>query len=209
MLRRRPHLSWLLVGYLLLLATFWKAPALAQTSGDSSQSDAVRQAVTDLQQQIRELQTAVAEIKAEAAEYRAEAHALRSELDATRNELRHQNYEPEVAVADAPASSAARPSEAISEVSPRPSKTSDRLAKLEEEYQLLTGKVDDQYQTKVESASKYRVRLSGILLLNLFGNSGNVDNIDFPSLALGPCSYIPRGSACSERPPWVPAHRNP
>ena len=45
---------------------------------------------------------AVAEIKAEAAEYRAEAHALRSELDATRNELRHQNYEPEVAVADAP-----------------------------------------------------------------------------------------------------------
>jgi len=33
-------------------------------------------------------------------------------------------------------------------------------------------KVDEQYQTKVESASKYRMRLSGIVLLNLFSNWG-------------------------------------
>src|SRR5262249_13992499 len=32
--------------------------------------------------------------------------------------------------------------------------------------------------------SKYRVRLSGIVLANLFGNSGAVDNIDFPSAAV-------------------------
>ena len=56
-------------------------------------------------------------------------------------------------------------------------------ASLEEEYQLLSGKVDDQYQTKVESASKYRVRLSGIVLMNLFSNQGVVDNIDLPTLA--------------------------
>ena len=45
--------------------------------------------------------------------------------------------------------------------------------------------MNDQYQTKVESASKYRMRLSGIVLLNLFSNVGTVDNIDFPSLAYG------------------------
>src|SRR5207244_420216 len=39
------------------------------------------------------------------------------------------------------------------------------------------------YQTKVESASKYRMRLSGIVLLNLFSNVGTVDNADIPSIA--------------------------
>jgi len=39
---------------------------------------------------------------------------------------------------------------------------------------LLAAKVEDQYQSKVESASKYRVRLSGIALMNLFSNQGAV-----------------------------------
>ena len=43
--------------------------------------------------------------------------------------------------------------------------------------------MDDQYQTKVESASKYRMKISGIVLMNLFSNQGVVDNIDLPELA--------------------------
>ena len=62
-------------------------------------------------------------------------------------------------------------------------KKGEHAASLEEEYQLLSGKVDDQYQTKVESASKYRLRLSGIVLMNLVSNQGWVDNIDIPTLA--------------------------
>ena len=62
-------------------------------------------------------------------------------------------------------------------------KKSGHAASLEEEYQLLSGKVDDQYQTKVESASKYRLRLSGIVLMNLISNQGVVDSVDLPSLA--------------------------
>jgi hypothetical protein len=62
-------------------------------------------------------------------------------------------------------------------------KSTERQARLDEEYQLLSGKVDDQYQTKVESASKYRLRVSGIVLLNLFSNQGVVDNVDLPMLA--------------------------
>lgn len=62
-------------------------------------------------------------------------------------------------------------------------KSSERAARLDEEYQLLSGKIDDQYQTKVESASKYRLRVSGIVLMNLFSNQGVVDNIDLPMLA--------------------------
>ena len=48
---------------------------------------------------------------------------------------------------------------------------------------MLSGKLDDQYQTKVESASKYRLRISGIVLMNLFSNQGTVDSADLPTLA--------------------------
>ncbi len=56
-----------------------------------------------------------------------------------------------------------------------------RIEHIQEDQELLSGKIDDQYQTKVESASKYRVRFSGIVLFNLFGNSGSVDNEDVPT----------------------------
>jgi hypothetical protein len=59
----------------------------------------------------------------------------------------------------------------------------EHAASAEEEYQLLSGKVDEQYQTKVESASKYKVRLSGIVLMNLVSNQGVVDSIDLPTVA--------------------------
>ena len=62
----------------------------------------------------------------------------------------------------------------------------ERLAKLEDNQDLLDAKINEQSQTKVESGSKYRVRLSGILLLNLFDTRGPVDNVDFPQLAVPP-----------------------
>jgi hypothetical protein len=62
----------------------------------------------------------------------------------------------------------------------------ERIASLEESSQLMSSKVGDQYQAKVESASKYRVRLSGLVLLNLFSNHGAVDNQDVPSFVTGP-----------------------
>src|SRR6266446_4300549 len=71
---------------------------------------------------------------------------------------------------------------------------SEPIQKLEEDQQLLNAKVDEQYQTKVESASKYRVRLSGTVLMNLFSNRGAVDNLDFPTLALDYSSVYSRHS---------------
>jgi len=193
MLRGRPHLPFYVAGCLLPILALLSVSSVGQVA-DPSQSETVRQAVTDLQQQIRELQSAVAEIKAEAAQYREETHTLRTELEATRSELRqYRSTDSSVAVADL-SKDVPADSESSSAAATQQSKSSDRLAKLEDEYQLLTGKIDDQYQTKIESASKYRVRLSGILLFNLFGNHGNVDNIDFPSLALPPPSGFSGGS---------------
>jgi hypothetical protein len=53
---------------------------------------------------------------------------------------------------------------------------------------LLGSKIDEQYQTKVESAAKYRVRLSGIVLMNAFRNVGASDNLDLPDYAQPPAT---------------------
>src|SRR5258708_2270939 len=71
-----------------------------------------------------------------------------------------------------------------------PTRTADqRLSSVEETTQLLQGELKSQYQTKVESASKYRVRLSGLALFNLFGNSGPVNNMDVPTYAVSSRAY--------------------
>src|ERR1700687_5874011 len=82
--------------------------------------------------------------------------------------------------------SAGQLASASSPTPPQSQTPEDRIAKLEEDQQVMEGKINDQYQTKIESGSKYRLRLSGIALLNLFSNRGRVDNEDFPESATGP-----------------------
>jgi len=62
----------------------------------------------------------------------------------------------------------------------------------DDEWQLLNAKVEEHQQTKVESVSKFRLKLSGMFLLNIFGNSGTVDEIDLPRVA------YPRPPAASD-----------
>jgi hypothetical protein len=58
-----------------------------------------------------------------------------------------------------------------------------QISDLRDDEHLLNDKVVEQSQTKVESGSKYRVRLSGIVLLNTAITRGAVDNLDFPQMA--------------------------
>ena len=137
------------------------------TSSPAAQpSDAMTDAVRELQAEVRELRTAVVELRSEAGQYRAETEQLRKELQATQ---------------------AASATAAPNGVTP----LEERVSSLEESSQLLSSKVDDQYQTKVEAASKYRVRLSGIVLLNLFSNHGRMDSQETPTWAI---PYIPNVS---------------
>jgi hypothetical protein len=65
---------------------------------------------------------------------------------------------------------------------------------MQEEQQLLAAKVEDQYQTKVESGSKYRVRLSGMALLSAFATRGAGDNFDLPEYAMPRDPSQPNGA---------------
>jgi regulator of replication initiation timing len=145
-------------------------------------NDQMATALHDLQQQVQDLRAAVAEIHSEAAQYRAEAEALRQELQTLRDHTQN------VPIQDSSVSANAGTDAA------QIGTIEQRVASLEESTQLLRGKVDDQYQTKVESASKYRVRLSGIVLLNLFSNRGAVDNQDFPTYAANPTAFDSNGT---------------
>jgi regulator of replication initiation timing len=128
-------------------------------------------AIQELRAQVQELRTAVAEMKSEAAQYRAQSEELRKELESIRENA-----------AGTPAASNEEASG--SQVATAPgTPVEKRVASLEETTQLLESEIRGQYQTKVESASKYRVRLSGLVLLNLFSDRGYVDNLDFPSYA--------------------------
>ncbi len=156
------------------------------TTLPQQQTQAMQQAIQELQQQVRELRAAVAEMHSEAAEYREQTAELRRELKASHPVVSAQDAE--VTAANNSQSAKAQPNSennnpAAGSTSPS-QEISQRVASLEDNVQLLSSKVDDQYQTKVESASKYRVRLSGIALLNLFSNRGTTDNQDFPSFAL-------------------------
>ncbi len=57
-------------------------------------------------------------------------------------------------------------------------------AELDEERELLASQLGTIEQAKVESGSKYRVRLFGMALMQLVSTRGGVDNIDLPILAI-------------------------
>jgi hypothetical protein len=83
--------------------------------------------------------------------------------------------------------SASTPSSTAAVSSSNQSETlEERVSQLEDNQELIDSKLTDQDQTKVESGSKYRLRISGIVLLNMFENRGVVDNADFPEIALEP-----------------------
>jgi hypothetical protein len=63
----------------------------------------------------------------------------------------------------------------------------------QDDWDLLNARVEEQRQTKVESGSKFRLKLSGIALVNAFDNSGNVDNLDVPSIAVPKLAGYPAG----------------
>jgi hypothetical protein len=140
------------------------------------------------------LQTAVAGIRSDWQQARAETAELRRELEEVRGASAHGGAVLTSVTAMAAASTADYAGAAQKGVGNvdagdqesdilKNQRKGEHPATLEEEYQLLSGKVDDQYQTKVESASKYRLRLSGIVLMNLSSNQGVVDSIDLPTLA--------------------------
>jgi hypothetical protein len=149
---------------------------------------ALSELIHDLQAQVQELNSQLGDLRAEQRQTSEDARALRHEL-----ELAKAGIAPAATfVANVPASqysapntmpSGAQTAPASTLAAPRSAAEADRIATLEENQETLNDRINEQSQTKVESGSKYRLRLSGMVLLNLYDNRGSVDNQDFPQIA--------------------------
>jgi Skp family chaperone for outer membrane proteins len=127
--------------------------------------------------EIEELRALIEKLRQENQTSRAEMQQLREELQKTQSLLEKLTAaRAEETPAQIP------PTQAVPAAQANP-QLEARVEKLEESSTLLSEKVDEQYQTKVEAASKYRARLSGIVLMNAFRNHGTSDNFDYPDLA--------------------------
>jgi hypothetical protein len=148
---------------------------------------ALADSVRELQGQVQSLAEQLADMRAEELRDRAEARELRQELALARDRRQPGigpagSRDPYIGLSPQPNASLPAVTTAAPDP-PQEQSTEERLARLEENQQLADAKIAEQSQTKVESGSKYRVRLSGIVLLNVFDNQGVVDNEDFPQIA--------------------------
>jgi hypothetical protein len=160
----------------------------ASSSSSDSETPAEVRALSDLirglQAQVQTLNSQLGDLRMEQERSNAEARELRRELDLVKTQGAPASRGPLNPYSASPAKeSAGQPASVPSATPPQSQTAEDRLSKLEEDQQVTEGKINDQYQTKVESGSKYRLRLSGIVLLNLFENRGTLDNEDFVSFA--------------------------
>jgi hypothetical protein len=166
--------SWLFVSALNLAAQQAPGPAAAANAvpAESAAVQALADSVRQLQAQVQTLHAEVQELRRELA--LAKTSTAPAQQGTARTEVSSASAYPTAATTTVPSP----PTEPTEELS-----TTERVARLEESQELAEARLAEQYQTKIESGSKYRMRLSGIILLNLFANRGNADNIDFPQVA--------------------------
>ena len=134
----------------------------------------------ELQQKIETIANALAATQQQIEQSQRQMQDLQQQL----LELRRQMSSTGAAPASAPAAQPALASESSSSVAPA------TTASIEERQQTLEAAVKLHDQTKVESTSKYPVRVTGLILFNSYLNRGVSDNTDLPAFAL-------RGTATS------------
>src|SRR6202166_1477334 len=177
------------------------APAPVSTEL-ASDIKALVTSVSQLQAQVETLNSQMSELRSAQQDALREAEQLRAELNQTRQQLAAKTgrapgrYEARSETSQVPsasgASSASSSSLASATLPPQVQSTENssqenlqqRISKLEDELELMNDKIVEQSQTKVESGSKYRVRLSGLVLLNTAVTRGSVDNLDIPQVAV-------------------------
>ena len=107
----------------------------------------------------------------------------KQQIDQLRGELQEVHAQLAAANAEIPAATAEAASRLESSVQ-----------QLQEQDEILHAEVKQHDQTKVESASKYPVKINGLVLFSSFLNDGAVDNIDLPIVALPRDPTIAHGS---------------
>ena len=151
----------------------WPMAALATLSlvTTVSSAQAPAQPTDTLAQQVAQLAAALDRQEAELAQSRSEILALRQQLAAIRSEA--------ASVAAPLTADPANPSGAAA------ANLAQEVDALREQQEIEGTQLATHEQTKVDTASKYPLTLTGLILVNAFNNTGGVDQIAAPVLATG------------------------
>jgi hypothetical protein len=132
----------------------------------------------EMQRQIQAVATQLTETQQQLERSQHEIQRLQAELNLLQRKL---------AVTPLPAQPLTTTA-ATSPEPPQPTPADMQQQQQQEQQQVLAAQIKLHEQTKVESVSRYPVRVTGLLLMNTFLNRGVVDQIDLPSVALRPTS---------------------
>src|ERR1035441_1395101 len=164
------------------------AAGLAQATA-SNFSGAVDERAAQLEQKVETISAALATTQQQIEQSQRQMQQLQQELLELRQQIAAAAG---TSVTSSPSSSAL--SSTASSSAPSPAAPDAGAATLEERQQALEAAVKLHDQTKVESTSKYPVRLTGLILFNGFLNKGVPDNTDLPAYALRATSTSGNGS---------------
>lgn len=172
-------------GSLICMVLIISTPARGQSASTQPASPSGQ---PDLDAKIRALSDSLEQTRAELSESRQEIRDLRNMLEQVMQRMGNA----------APATNESSPtavSAPIGMTALQQTTSQQQNAQISsDDWQILNARVDEQAQDKVESNLKYRVKLSGMVLLNAFGVSGQVDNADVPTIALPHNPDGPSGS---------------
>jgi regulator of replication initiation timing len=165
-----PSLSTRITALVILAGA---ATAWAQTQPDSPEQSA-RTTDAELERHLDQLTSQLGNMQKQLQDSQQEMDQLRVEVHRLRMQLAERSESEEAAQDEA----ALRAS----------------VEKLREDTDVLQAEVKQHDQTKVETVSKYPVRIGGTILFTSVLNSGTVDNIDDPVIALPNQPGAPQGS---------------
>ncbi len=139
--------------------------AQAATSNAAPSTQALQQQVDRLAAMLAQEETALKDSQARIDELRKQVAALQANFVGARN--------------DAPSMAAEQ------DASDAAGRLESQVSALREQQELQQSEIATHEQAKVESASKFPVKLTGLILMNGFFNSTGVDLIQTPTVALG------------------------
>src|SRR5580704_18684342 len=157
--------QFVILAFDLVLLAFFAPASLAQTANNGTAADQER--VVAIETKLNELNDALTQTEQMLEKSRAEIQALHAQLDA----LRAQN---------AGTSASVPPPDTQNADTSHPA----QLEAMREQQDAMQAEIKQHDQSKVETFSKYPLRLNGLILFNAFSNAGVVDNTELPTFAL-------------------------
>lgn len=152
---------------------------MPEDQSGAANSDAVR--LAEVEKRLNDVTNTLSQTQQVLEKSLSEIQQLRTQLEALRAQTASANSKQQTASGQVEADASAPGGNAIEAI--------------HEEQTAMQAEIKQHDQIKVETASKYPMRVTGLALFNAFANAGVVDNVELPTLALPRFPGASHGSA--------------